>query len=616
METKKKPTGRQTASSFGWGAAKWIVAGIALVAVVGLTYAALNRPTPPPADAPAGASMRSSDLLFRVQRDTLTVSALTNGVVMTKRTIPIINDARASLKVIYVVANGTEVKKGDLLVELDATELVEKRNKQEIDVKNSEDQVYSVQTDIELQLTKNETDELAAENSLKIAQIDWSIYNDGDWPKAKADAVARVTEAEGQLFLAQEELKQSENNLKLTKDLYAKNFETLDQLERDQLAVERSRLSVKNREIALDSARQQLEILNKYTYLKQSTQYETQLAQMAANLAQEKLRGARELNKYRSNLERAQTELENARELLRTLTDQVSNTKVFAPQDGMVVYFKKRGRGRDSGQDQDLEVGANINPKQRMMDLPDFSAWAIDTMVPESMIQRIREGQRAFIRLDAFPSLVMEGQVAEIGVLPDSSEWFRQVPQYAVKIDVLNSNPRLLKPGMSAKSEVIIEELEDVLVVPIHAVHTHQGRTVVWVAGELGPEIREIAPGVNNYTMVEVRSGLSEGEVVILDQPVSAGSATGQRPHSMASAEQRADAQSSVPLMEDRPARGGPGRGGRGGGRRGGGRGRGDGGGGIPGDGGVLESPPGSASDPPAADDGALDERSGSSGRR
>ena len=77
----------------------------------------------------------------------------------------------------------------------------------------------------------------------------------------------------------------------------------------------------------------------------------------------------------------------------------------------------------------------------------------------------------------------------------------------------------VLKPGMSAKVEILVDRLHDVKIVPVQVVENRDGRKFCYVATESGPEEREVVTGEFNNTFVEIVSGLQVGEKVLLSPP-------------------------------------------------------------------------------------------------
>ena len=72
---------------------------------------------------------------------------------------------------------------------------------------------------------------------------------------------------------------------------------------------------------------------------------------------------------------------------------------------------------------------------------------------------------------------------------------------------------------MTAKVEVIIDQLKKVLSVPIQTVVNHEGKNVCLVVTKKGTKQREVETGLRNDNFVEIKSGLAEGEKVLLNPP-------------------------------------------------------------------------------------------------
>ncbi|MFZ0034385.1 MAG: hypothetical protein WAK60_05300, partial [Sedimentisphaerales bacterium] len=84
--------------------------------------------------------------------------------------------------------------------------------------------------------------------------------------------------------------------------------------------------------------------------------------------------------------------------------------------------------------------------------------------------------------------------------------------------------------GMTAKVEIVIEELKNVISVPIQTVVNQQGKKVCYVMASKVPKQREVETGLFNDNFVEIKSGLVEGEQVLLNPPrVSESKATGEK---------------------------------------------------------------------------------------
>lgn len=468
-------------------------------------------------------------LRWTVQRVDLTLSALSQGELKTRTTTAIANEVERQVKLRWIIDEGAYVRAGDKLVELDSTDLNEALLKQRIRMAEVEESVKRSEAGLTIAENKARTDLVAAENALKVAQLDLKKYEEGDYLQAKR-------KGESAVILAEEEIKRANNRLEWTRRLVEKGYETQSTLEADEFAV-------KNGTIKLESARDDLALLERYAFERERTKLQTGLVEARGRLEQTRLAGQRDVDSQAAALSAARSTYELESLQLKNLESEVARCVIKAPQDGMVVYYKDRWRGNENT----FQVGTVVSSRQRLLELPDFSAWRVEARVHESLIQRIKNGQKAFVTLDALPDRLLEGVVSRISVLPDNSNWMRTTQEYLVDI-FIDAKEAGFKPGMSAKAEIVMGTLEDVLAIPIQAVGSDKGEAYVWVAGEGGPAKRKVVPGRNNDRFVEIAEGLTEGEVILMDRAPSSseGSGLGTRPADKASAEQRADANTAA----------------------------------------------------------------------
>ncbi len=141
--------------------------------------------------------------------------------------------------------------------------------------------------------------------------------------------------------------------------------------------------------------------------------------------------------------------------------------------------------------------------------------------VHETEVDKVRVGQPATIIMDAFPDKVLEGEVTEVASLPDQQRGFMNPDLKVYKTMVrINGTHDFLKSRMSCKVNILVENLEDVIVVPIQVVSNRGGRKVCYVVTPQGPEERVVQTGLFNDTFVQVIEGLEEGSEVMLNPPL------------------------------------------------------------------------------------------------
>lgn len=140
--------------------------------------------------------------------------------------------------------------------------------------------------------------------------------------------------------------------------------------------------------------------------------------------------------------------------------------------------------------------------------------------IHESQVKKVKLGQRALVRVDAEPGKVLEAKVAELALLPDSTStrYTPNVKVYPCTIHIQGAHD-WLKPGMNAKVDVIVDELEDVLYVPVQSIEVENDHHFIYVNNGSQLERREIQTGLFNDEFIEVRSGVSPGDAVALALP-------------------------------------------------------------------------------------------------
>ena len=199
-------------------------------------------------------------------------------------------------------------------------------------------------------------------------------------------------------------------------------------------------------------------------------------------------------------------------ERLENYTEQLEKCKIYAPHGGMVVYSRE---GRDGATE--IAEGVVVRERQRILTLPDLSRMQVKTQVHEAVLDQVRAGLPATIRVDAFPDQLFYGIVHEVAVVPASSGWFSSgVKTYdcVVRID---GEVTGLKPGMTAVVEIHVDRLKDVLTVPVQAVVQRNRDNWCYVQTKRGVEKRLLKLGRSNDKFVQIQEGVANGERVVLN---------------------------------------------------------------------------------------------------
>lgn len=380
----------------------------------------------------------------------------------------------SSTTIIDVVPEGTMVKEGDLVVELDDSALKLEQNGQEIQVSNRR-----------LLLAQ-------AKNKLNAAMIVKKEYLQGVF-------VDQEKLIKSEVFKAEQTLRTAEQGLKSAKELAAKNIITGLQLEAAQFVVD----DAKNLK---DAAENRLKTLRELTKERTVSDHDANIKSAEADVEAQELSLKLELEK------------------LQDIQDQIKKCKIYAAKPGQVVYANEYDMWRSSSSSQFVVTpGAMVRERQVIIRLPNADDMQIKATVNEARVTLIRPGLPVTIRVDALKDTVIEGVVTKVNQYAEpSGRSTATIKKYATLIKILNPVPEL-RVGMNAEVRIHVERKPSALQVPVQALAEVKGHyfTLVWNGDDY--ETREVKIGSSNDKVATIESGLSKNEVVVMN-PRSAGS--------------------------------------------------------------------------------------------
>ncbi len=418
--------------------------------------------------------------------------------------------------VIWLIPEGTRVKKGDKLVELDASSHIERRAQQEIAVERADAAVINAEKNLDILRKQNDADIKAAENNETFAKMDQEKF----YGKLAPDGTREMGEREQSLEAEREQIKLAEAKLKLAIDKLeaCKRLRSQDFITENEL--EEARLDHDSKKTALTLARSRLEILRDYTHKKTEMELKQKLTDAELELKRVRARCDARLVQAVADLKSKRAELALASERLDNLKTQIENSVVRAPTPGIVVYAWEGDWRRRYY----IEVGASVRERQNLVILPDTRKMVAELRVHEAMASKVKPGQAAFIEVDTLDR-ALPGNVTRRSPLPDSASRHGNpdLKVYKTEVAIHGENEDMaLRPGMSATGTILIDELKDVLQVPEQAVHRDRAVNYVWLETPGGFEARPVTVGESNSAAIEVKSGLEEGQYVYLAMPPGA----------------------------------------------------------------------------------------------
>jgi hypothetical protein len=241
------------------------------------------------------------------------------------------------------------------------------------------------------------------------------------------------------------------------------------------------------------------------------------------------------------------------------------------------------------GNEAQIAEGKEVFERQTIINLPDISVMQVTVRIHEGKADKVKIDQQVRVEVEGMPGVVYTGRVTKIAPLADSqNRWLNpDLKEYETEI-TLDGTHQTLKPGVTARAEIVVEEVHDVLAVPVQSVVSKQGKRFVFEGRGADPTPVAVELGRSNDQFVEVTKGLATGQRVRLAiseddlkrLPESPGERReGGAPSDLANREDAAPKPAPTQKPEGRPTevrgsdggRGGEGRGPRPGGGGGGG---------------------------------------------
>jgi HlyD family secretion protein len=330
------------------------------------------------------------------------------------------------------------------------------------------------------------------------------------------EAKQKLRKFEDDLQVAQKELGQAKATLEGTRRLYERGFVTRIDLDRDEIAHENTRLKVQTADTARD-------LFLRYDLIKSAEESLSAYAEAVRELVRARKAAVSKLAQAEARLRSADGQFKVQSRQRAELREQLEKCIIRATKPGLVVYGGGRDQGFYYGGEERIREGATVRERQAIITIPDMTRMSIEVRIHETYIKKVKAGQKARVTVDAFADRVLEGAVTKVGVLPDSeNRWMNpDLKVYRTTITIDGTHD-WLKPGMSAKAEVLVDRLEDVVYVPVQAVSPSDSRRVCHVVQGGVIELREVEVGDFNDEFIEIRSGLKEGEKVVLRPPRAA----------------------------------------------------------------------------------------------
>lgn len=394
-----------------------------------------------------------------VKRGEVIVTITEEGVLESSNNTEIRCQVRGMSTVTWVIESGTEVQAGDELVRLDPLALEETI---------SERTKYSHWS--------RSSAERSAANIVR-ARMAIPEYLEGRY-------VTELKTLKKDLAIAMSNQRTAQNFLSHAKEMSDRGYVSDLEMEETEFALTRAQLSAA-------IAQRQIEVLDEFT---KEMELVTLRGDLDATIA-----------RHAANVERAKMDEER-----RALAaKELGYCVIKAEQAGLVIH-PSAAVWKEAPE---IEEGATVYNTQTLLLMPDLTQMQVEIGVHESIIERMKVGLAAKVTL---AGRVLDGEVVSVSPVARPAGWWRgSVVKYDTVVKLASVEG--LKPGMSAEVEVALAHHENVPTIPVDAVVDTPEGTFCWVQTGDGIVRRDVRVGDTDGEAVVVKSGLAEGEEIVVD---------------------------------------------------------------------------------------------------
>ena len=331
--------------------------------------------------------------------------------------------------------------------------------------------------------------------NLKLTQIvkDGTEVNKGDTLVVfdPSEVHKGIVEAEGSLEISRAELEK----------LLAQQESDLEELNAD---FEISKLSHQISKIRFESAVYESDISKKEIELN------LEKADIALGRAKEQIDNR--IRIQREEVKQKNLSIEQNLSRLNEAQETLSKLFLISPSPGIAIISTNWSSGNK------FQIGDQCWSGFPLIQLPDLTSLKAAAKVNEVDIAKISKGLKVEIKPDAFSDSIFTGRVNAVANLAVNKSKDSRAKVFPVEILINETNKNLL-PGLTVSCRLIIDQIDDVLYIPIEAVNIEGDRHFVYKKTGSGYNKVEVEVGTSNSDYTIITKGLSEKDEVALSLP-------------------------------------------------------------------------------------------------
>lgn len=490
----------------------WLIIGVVVIVIVVIAVVFGLRQM----NANAAATTTARAQTATVTRGNLiaTVSAAGNVSAPTSTSLTFQTTGKVKLVNVQV---GDTVKKGQLLMQLDTTDLDLALKSAQINLTSAQTNFDSTKASLQFSLQNAQTNLASAQASFDSTKANLQF--------ALQTAQDNVTNSQSAVVVAKAKAAQNPNQLLTAKAALDKATIALQTAQSNYNAIAwRPDVGMTSQAAALQSASIDYNsALASYNVTASSIandnsvqQAQNQLDQSQVSLAQAQKNLDTSMRTAQAQLDSAKNALDNANRNLDTST-KTAQGQLDSAQNAFDIAKRNQDKASIYAPYDALVSAVNFNPNDSAgtgaaVVILDPTQLQVKLTIAEVDVAKIKAGQSADLTLDALSGQTYSAKVLSVSPVGTVTQG---VVNYPVVVSLTNNDGQI-KAGMTANLAINVEERDNVLLLPLRAVRTTGNQKTVTVSYK-GQNISvPVQTGLTNDTNVEITSGLNEGDVVQL----------------------------------------------------------------------------------------------------
>jgi HlyD family secretion protein len=239
----------------------------------------------------------------------------------------------------------------------------------------------------------------------------------------------------------------------------------------------------------------------------QKRKMELELTDLQEKLAEKRL--ANQISGMASRIQVQESKVRLLEAQVGRLQRDAQAMNVLAPKAGLVVYTPNWNGKKHV-------VGDTCWFGETILELPDLGRMQMKAVILEVQAGRVKIGQPAEVRLDSNPDRVYKGMITSLGRVFRVKSDSQPAIVFDAVIDLSESDPELMRPGMAAGVNITVSSKNDVLQVPDAAIVYSEKGAAVWKKGVLSKDLTPVTLGARSAGMVEILSGLAVNDSIVI----------------------------------------------------------------------------------------------------